>query len=71
MDESRKIQKEVNPEFPLLDDVENKAGNIFNVKGIPTIFVIGKNGNVADAITPDMINAGLEKRLTAVFESLK
>ena len=71
MDECRKIQKEVQPDFPFLDDVDNKAGHIFSVKSIPAIFILDKNGKVVDAVTNELMDAGLVKRLKAAFDTLK
>jgi len=71
MDEERKYQKDLEPDFPLLDDVDNKAGHNFNVTNVPTIFIIDKNGRIADAVTNELMDARLSKRLAAVLETLK
>ena len=47
------------------DNAKSIASKLFNVSGIPTTYIINKDGNVADAIV------GYEDKDTRVEESLK
>jgi peroxiredoxin len=71
MDECRKLFDEVHPGFSFLYDTDSKVGDDYGVKSIPAIFVIDKNGVIADVVMNDVTNIGVEKRLSSVLDSLK
>ncbi|MFA6449618.1 MAG: redoxin domain-containing protein [bacterium] len=71
MDESRKLQNETQAGFSFLDDVDSAVGKLYNVKSVPTIFVIGKDGRIEDVFTNELGYVTIEKRLDAVFDSIE
>jgi peroxiredoxin len=71
MDDSRKLQSEVQPGFSFLDDVDSVVGNMYNAANIPTLFIIGKDGNIKDVFTSELGYVNIEKRIFAIFDSIK
>ena len=65
-DEAEKLADEIDSVFPTLNDAESEVGNLYDIRHVPTLFVINKNGVIVDAYQGETRN--VPGRLAPVFE---
>lgn len=56
--------------FPVLVDHGSKAGELYNIKNIPTVYVIGVDGKIFEMVTSKSVD-NMAESLEAIFKSIK